>query len=439
MHADSKIKLFFAGCAEILSWLIGRIVVPLLLAALGSCTSHAGNLVIESWRTDDIEIWNKKILPAFHKEHPDIRVVFQPTSNLLYDQVVSQKLRNKTAGDLITCRPFDPSLELFSTGYLLELSDKVNLKSFRNVAKAAWSTDDGSAIFCLPLAVVGHGFFYNKKIFEQLKIKPPETEAELFKLLEKIKASGKTTPIAFGTQEKWESAQIMLAAIGPNKWKGEQGRLAILKGHLRFTDSVFVETWKSMARLNPYLVKNSGQLTYAQARTMFIQEKAAIFPSGSWDINHFERVDPNKFGVFKYPVSNPGDECYVTNHLDIGIGINSASSNKKDAQVFLNWLSGKDFSDLFANTLTGFYPLSSFPMNIQSDMANEMHRWRKTCKSTIRVNSQFLNRGPESIEALLWDVSADVLNKKIKPEQASEKVQKSLDQWFYKLSDQAGQ
>ena len=439
MRPHFTIITLIKGCTEVIAWLIGRIVIAFLMAWMGYSTSHAGNLVIESWRTDDIELWNKKILPAFNKEHPDIHVTFKPTNNVLYDETINQKLRNKTAGDLITCRPFDPALELFSAGYLLELSDKVNLKSFRNIAKAAWSSDDGAAIFCLPLAVVGHGFFYNKNIFEALKISPPETEAELFKALEKIKKSGKTTPIAFGTKEKWESAQIMLSAVGPNQWKGEQGRLAILKGNLRFTDTVFVETWKSMARLSPYLAKNRDQLTYDQARTMFIKDQAAIFPSGSWDINYLEKMDPNKFGVFKYPVKNKGDECYVTNHLDIGIGINSASKNQKDAQTFLNWLSGKDFSDLFANTLTGFYPLSSFPMNIQSDMANEMHRWRKACKSTIRVNSQFLNRGPESLEALLWDVSSQVLNQKIKPEAAAQRVQKSLDTWFYKAAEQPGQ
>ena len=29
------------------------------------------NLRIESWRNDDIDIWNDKIIPAFSQKHPD--------------------------------------------------------------------------------------------------------------------------------------------------------------------------------------------------------------------------------------------------------------------------------------------------------------------------------------------------------------------------------
>ena len=51
-----------------------------LLAATGMA-SAAETLVIESWRNDDIDIWNDKIIPAFNKRHPDIEVVFSPTQS----------------------------------------------------------------------------------------------------------------------------------------------------------------------------------------------------------------------------------------------------------------------------------------------------------------------------------------------------------------------
>ena len=37
-------------------------------------------LTIESWRNDDLPIWQDKIIPAFEKANPGIKVVFSPTA-----------------------------------------------------------------------------------------------------------------------------------------------------------------------------------------------------------------------------------------------------------------------------------------------------------------------------------------------------------------------
>ena len=38
------------------------------------------SLVIESWRNDDLSIWQDTIIPAFNAHYPDIEVVFAPTA-----------------------------------------------------------------------------------------------------------------------------------------------------------------------------------------------------------------------------------------------------------------------------------------------------------------------------------------------------------------------
>ena len=37
-------------------------------------------LTIESWRNDDLAIWEDVLIPAFNEEYPDIEVVFAPTA-----------------------------------------------------------------------------------------------------------------------------------------------------------------------------------------------------------------------------------------------------------------------------------------------------------------------------------------------------------------------
>src|SRR5690242_69031 len=119
----------------------------MLLAAAASLAlsgaASAGTLTIESWRNDDATIWKEKIIPAFEAKHPDIKLEFTPTAPKEYNAALNAKLDGGTAGDLITCRPFDASLQLFEKGKLESLSGMPELKNYPDFALAAWSTDDG--------------------------------------------------------------------------------------------------------------------------------------------------------------------------------------------------------------------------------------------------------------------------------------------------------
>ena len=162
---------------------------------------------------------------------------FSPTAPTEYNAALNAKLDAGSAGDLITCRPFDASLELYKKGNLADLTDLPGMENFSDVAKAAWTTDDGKATFCVPMASVIHGFIYNKDAFDKLGIKVPETEDEFFAALDKIKADGTYIPLAMGTKDQWEAATMGYQNIGPNYWKGEEGRLALIKGEQKLTDA----------------------------------------------------------------------------------------------------------------------------------------------------------------------------------------------------------
>src|SRR6201987_6338601 len=155
------------------------------------------------------------------KEHPDIALVFSPTAPTEYNAVLDAKLKAGTAGDLIACRPFDKSLEIFKAGQLVALNDLPGMTNFSDVAKAAWSTDDGKTTFAVPMASVIHGFLYNKKIFTELGLTVPKTEQEFLGVLDKIKKKGKYIPLVIGTKDQWESATMGYQNIGPTLWGGE--------------------------------------------------------------------------------------------------------------------------------------------------------------------------------------------------------------------------
>src|SRR5688572_22714384 len=350
------------------------------LTLLGATQATAGTLIIESWRTDDKALWEEVLLPAFTKAHPGITVKFSPTAPPEYNSVLNARLAAASAGDLITCRPFDVSLDLYKKGRLDKLDGEPGLANFPDSAKVAWQTDDGRDTYCMPMASVIHGFFYNKKLFAELGLAPPATEAEFFALLDKVKASGKAAPIALGTADQWEANQIVFTGIGPNYWKGEAGRKALIAGKKKFTDPEFVDVWATMAKWAPYLPKGYQAQTYGDSQNLFGSGKAAVFPAGSWDIAYFQKEGTLEFGAFPPPVRKAGDACFISDHTDIGMGINSKGRNKADAKVFINWLASKEFAELYTNKLTGFFSLSRHKVDVKDPVAQQMIGWRAQCK-----------------------------------------------------------
>ena len=408
----------------------GLLLATSILGTAGIAQAADTTLTVESWRNDDLSIWQEKIIPAFEAKNPGIKVVFAPTAPTEYNAALNAKLDAGSAGDLITCRPFDASLELFNKGHLAGLNDLPGMENFSDVAKSAWTTDDGATTFCVPMASVIHGFIYNKDAFDQLGLKVPATEAEFFDVLEKIKAEGSYIPMAMGTKDLWEAATMGYQNIGPNYWKGEEGRKALIKGEQKLTDEGWVEPFRVLAKWKDYLGDGFEAQTYPDSQNLFTLGRAAIYPAGSWEIGLFNTQAQFKMGAFPPPVKNAGDTCYISDHNDIGIGLNAKSANADAAKKFLSFVASPEFADIYANSLPGFFSLNSTAVKMNDPLAQEFVSWREKCKPTIRSTYQILSRGTPNLENETWTESANVINGTDTPEQAAEKLQKGLDSWY---------
>ncbi|MGA8444419.1 MAG: ABC transporter substrate-binding protein, partial [Roseiarcus sp.] len=167
--------------------------IAMIAMIAGLAAAEAGSLKIESWRNDDADIWNSKIIPAFNKHYPDIKVEFSPSAPKEYNAALNARLAGGTAGDIIACRPFDASLDLFNKHQLDSVNDLKGMDNFSDVAKSAWTTDDGKTTFCVPMASVIHGFIYNEDAFKKIGAQPPKTMAEFHDILDKLKKDGTYT------------------------------------------------------------------------------------------------------------------------------------------------------------------------------------------------------------------------------------------------------
>ena len=411
-----------------------RRTLPLALATTALVATSAAaqdvTITIESWRNDDLVLWQDKIIPAFEAANPGIKVKFTPSAPAEYNAVLNSKLDAGSAGDLITCRPFDASLALYDAGHLTDLSDLDAMSNFSDVAKSAWQTDDGSASFCVPMASVIHGFIYNKDAFAELGIEVPTTEAEFFAALETIKEDGSYIPMAMGTNDQWEAATMGYNNIGPNYWKGEEGRLALIAGEQKLTDDAWVAPYATLAKWAPYLGDGYEAQTYPDSQNLFTLGRAAIYPAGSWEISGFNAQADFEMGAFKPPVQNAGDTCYISDHTDIGIGMNAASENSEAARTFLAWVASPEFASIFGNALPGFFPLSNTPVEMEDPLAKEFVGWRGECESTIRSTYQILSRGTPNLENETWGASVAAIKGTSSPADLGAELQNGLASWY---------
>ena len=248
----------------------------------------------------------------------------------------------------------------------------------------------------------------------------PTTEAEFFAVLDAIKADGTYIPMAMGTNDQWEAATMGYQNIGPNYWKGEEGRLALIKGEQKLTDPQWVAPFTTIAKWKDYLGDGFEAQTYPDSQNLFTLGRAAIYPAGSWEISGFNAPAEFEMGAFPPPVAAAGDTCYISDHVDIAIGLNAASPNAEAAKTFLNWVGSPEFATLYANALPGFFPLSNEPVTLEDPLAQEFVGWREKCESTIRSTYQILSRGTPNLENETWNASANVIRGTETPEAAAQ-------------------
>ncbi len=395
-----------------------------------AASGETAELVIESWRNDDLVIWEDLLIPAFEAENPNIKVIFAPTPPADYNAILQGRLEGGTAGDLITCRPFDQSLDLYNAGNLTDITDLPGMENFSEVAQSAWITDDGTQKFCVPMASVIHGFIYNADAFAEVGIEVPTTEDEFFAALDAIKADGTYDALAMGTVDQWEAATMGFQNIGPNYWKGEEGRLGLIEGTEKLTDQQYVDTYTTLAKWADYMPNGFEAIAYPDSQALFTLGGAAVYPAGSWEIGLFNEQADFTMGAFKPPVKAAGDTCYISDHTDIALGINPATANPEAAETFLSWVPSAEEASMYANALPGWFSFESHSVTMDDPLAQEFLSWRGECESTIRNSYQILSRGEPNLENELWSVSSTVVNATATPEAGTAILQEGLESWY---------
>jgi raffinose/stachyose/melibiose transport system substrate-binding protein len=145
----------------------------------------------------------------------------------------------------------------------------------------------------------------------------------------------------------------------------------------------------------------------------------------------FEPLVDFEMGAFPPPVPAEGDTCYISDHTDIGIGMNANTENAEAARTFLEWVGSTGVRDAVRQRAARLLPAArTAEIRSRTRSAQEFISWRDQCESSIRSTYAILSRGTPNLENETWNASANVINGTETPADAAARLQAGLESWY---------
>ncbi|GAX91737.1 ABC transporter substrate-binding protein [Effusibacillus lacus] len=412
------------------------LAVAMTVAGIAGCSSkdagtNAGGekkenvkLTMTSWRVEDTKQY-EKIIEEFKKANPGIDIEFKAQKATEYDTILDTALKGGQAADIIQLRPYSGATKIADAGYLEPLD---SLKGISNIDASYYEAAKGSdgKIYGIPLSTNTTQIYYNKKLFEKAGVSVPKTWDELVQVAKTLKEK-KITPFALGAKDGW-ILSLTHATIGPDVYGGKDFVQKVLKGETNFKDAKFVDSIKRFNDLTPYFPENFTGLSATDGQALFFTEQAAMYIGGSFDLQPIRDKNKNlDFDFFPCPPASSGGKGTITTWVDGSFGVNKNSKHKAEAMKFMEFMTTKEFGQLFADNLGRVSAVKG--VTPKDPMVKKMAEYSETIGTPYMILIHFAQGNPSTKKTLENELQGMFL-KQATPEQVAQKVQESANSWF---------
>jgi raffinose/stachyose/melibiose transport system substrate-binding protein len=290
----------------------------------------------------------KAVIEAFHAKYPNITVEHETRpGGGEGDNFVKTRLATGDMNDVF----------IYNSGSLMQaLNPEQNLLDLTNEPFQDHVFDSFKPVVTFNGKVYGApfgsttaaGWFYNKKVYEQLGLSIPKTWDELMANNDKIKAAG--IPAIIGTyKDTWTSQLIVLAdyynvqAQVPNfadDYTANKAKYATTPAALR--------SFEKHEQTAGYYNKDFLATTYDAGLKMLAEGKGAHYPMASWAVPSLLQNNPdqlNEIGFFPQPSDSP-DISGFTVWMPGAAYIYKNSEHIEEAKLFLEFIASVEASDV---------------------------------------------------------------------------------------------
>ena len=297
-------------------------------------------------RTSGQGLVEQTIFDQYMAENPNVKIEIEE----LDDEAYKTKFKAYAAGnqmpDLVSVWGQPGFInEVIDAGLLAELNpDDYADYGFINGSLDGFSKD--GKLYGLARNTDVIGIYYNSKMFEENGWEVPATYEEFLTLCDTINEAG-ISPVAMDGADKWPLYIYYTDYI--QRVEGE-GVLAKTTGAIEaadFSDPIFTEAADALRAAADRGVFEVGFETtdYGTAQNLFLNEQAAMYYMGSWDMSIANNQDVpeeirSAFKVFQLPApegANGGDTT-ITAWNGGGYSVTESGANKEEAIKLLNYM-----------------------------------------------------------------------------------------------------
>lgn len=355
------------------------IITSLMITMLSGCGSNSSSVASKSEGAKTAELKVFMSVPRFKEQFDkyfeqfkakekaekniDVTIKLEMPNSDQAGQILKTRLSSNDAPDLFTLHAIADIPSFYKAGYLTDLSSEPFVSTlFDSVKKTV--TYDGK-VLALPLESLEWGYLYNKTMFKEAGITPPQTLDEMKVAIDKLKAKN-IKPFELSFQESWIPQLMMALSLGGVVTSEHPDFVSKMnQGKASYNDV------KDVFNIIDLILQNGTEKPFevggAAGSADFANGKAAMWVQGTWQSEAILKVNPKmELGVAGLPVSNDPKGTMINLSTSTSIALSPTSKNKEAAQDLLNYiLDKKDSSALFEelkfNPVANIHQYKTFP------------------------------------------------------------------------------
>ncbi|WP_066195831.1 ABC transporter substrate-binding protein [Gracilibacillus timonensis] len=345
--------------------------ISVLLVACGGNSGSSANAVdYYSDLADDGPIIEQ--ISEQMEEKNDLSINFTGYSDgQAYQTAASQSLGKEDSPGIFKWWSGYRLNNLAATGEIADLTDEWEdyyIDAGINPELAEAFTVDGK-IYGAPLSVLYNVVFYNKNVFDEYNLSPPETFDDFLEISETLKNEG-VIPLAV-KNDGWASfvwLQLFLGAYDPDLYTD------LVEGNVSYEDEQVVEAlsvWQSMIEAGYFgePVKAENQTRQFAKGDAAMAYEPPIFIKGLEEDYDMEANED--YGMFVVP-SMDGSTKPAIFYEASPLVVSEASSQKEDAKKVLREIETKDSFEIYAKESKAAFVEGVQTGNAISDEINEV-------------------------------------------------------------------
>lgn len=198
--------------------------------------------------------------------------------------------------------------------------------------------------YALPLEFNIAPVYYNKALFEKHNLEVPQTY-EQFKTVVKTLSENGIAPIALGNKDRWTGSLWYMYLA--DRLAGQETLASAISGSASFMDEGLMKAATEVQTLvdGNAFVKGFNGLSNEEAKSEFLNGKAAMYMMGTWELPNFTTNEdiPQEFrdsvGFFKFPTvdGGKGDINSWVGGPGVGLFVSESSEVKEEAKAFVEY------------------------------------------------------------------------------------------------------